>query len=133
MKELETSTVGYYAAPFSLQFLLIGAFIGGAIFTGLGYLLELVDRSFRSPEEIAHELAVPILAHIPMGSITAADRKDDKVDLSVVSVHRSKSSQSEAYRGVRTGLYFSNRNGDIKVIQVTSPVPGTVRVRRRQI
>ncbi len=124
MKELETSTVGYYAAPFSLQFLLIGAFIGGAIFTGLGYLLELVDRSFRSPEEIAHELAVPILAHIPMGSITAADRKDDKVDLSVVSVHRSKSSQSEAYRGVRTGLYFSNRNGDIKVIQVTSPVPG---------
>ncbi len=124
MKPLEISSVGAYDGPYSIQFLLLGAFVGGAIFTGLGYLLELVDRSFRSPEEIAHELAVPILAHVPMGTITAADRKDDKIDLSVVSVHRSKSSQSEAYRGVRTGLYFSNRNGDIKVVQVTSPVPG---------
>lgn len=124
MKRLEISSIGEYSGPFSLRYLLAGALLGGLLFSALGYLLESVDRSFRSPDEIAAELAVPILGHIPLGKISNNDRKDDKVDLSVVTLHRSKSQLSEAFRGVRTGLYFNNRAGDIKVIQLTSPVPG---------
>ncbi len=124
MNRLELSMIGEYAGPFSIRYVLVGALLGAVLFSGLAYLLEMVDRSFRSPDEIAAELAVPILAHVPLAQVTAADRKDDKIDLSIVSVHRSKSSQSEAYRGVRTGLYFNNRSGEHKVIQVTSPVPG---------
>ena len=124
MLQLDISSLGGLSGPFASRYMLVAAFLGGLLFSGLAYLLEIVDRSFRSPEEIANELAVPILAHVPLADISAADRKDDKVDLSVVAVHRSKSSQSEAYRGVRTGLYFNNRNGEHKVIQVTSPVPG---------
>ncbi len=116
--------VGTLSGPYQERFLLIGGLIGALICGGLGYVFELVDRSFRSPDEIASELGMPILAHVPQTQISPADRKDDQIDLSVVSVHRSKSSQSEAYRGVRTGIYFNNRSGDTKVIQVTSPVPG---------
>ena len=124
MKELDRTERGTLSGPSQMKYLAIGGLLGALVCAGLGYLLELVDRSFRSPDEIATELAIPILAHIPQTQISPADRKDDQIDLSVVSVHRSKSSQSEAYRGVRTGLYFNNRNGETKVIQVTSPVPG---------
>jgi capsular exopolysaccharide synthesis family protein len=46
------------------------------------------------------------------------------VDGSLCTIHHSRGRVSEAYRGIRTGLFFSNRTGDLKVIQVTSPVPG---------
>lgn len=124
MKPLDSPRRGTLVGPFRERYLMMGAFAGAALFMGLAYLLEAIDRSFRSPEDIAHELGVPILAHIPLGELKPSDRKDENVDLSLVTVHRGRSAQSEAYRGVRTGLYFNNRNGDCKVIQVTSPVPG---------
>jgi capsular exopolysaccharide synthesis family protein len=56
--------------------------------------------------------------------LTRKDRKDENLDLSLVAFHKPKSTASEAYRGVRTAIYFGNQAGTIKVIQVTSPVPG---------
>lgn len=124
MFALETPEIGLKAGPFWPKYVAVGGLLGAVLFFGFAYLLELADRSFRSPEEISVELAMPILGHVPLVEVKSSDRKDDKVDLSLVSVHRSKSSQSEAYRGVRTAIYFNNREGNIKTIQVTSPVPG---------
>ncbi len=124
MHSLELPDSGGLTGPFWPKYVLLGAFVGGALFFGISYLLELADRSFRSPEEITSELGLPIYGHVPIADVRVSDRKDEKVDLSIVSVHRSKSSQSEAFRGVRTAIYFNNRSGNIKVLQVTSPVPG---------
>jgi polysaccharide biosynthesis transport protein len=124
MKPLEISGVGYLAGPWAWQFLLVGGVLGSSLFYGLSYLLELADRSFRSPEDISTELGLPVLGHVPIMPISKRHVKDPKVDLSVVTVHRSKSTQSEAFRGIRTSIFFNNRSGNLKVIQVTSPVPG---------
>jgi len=42
----------------------------------------------------------------------------------MVTFHKPKSTAAEAFRGVRTAVYFGNHSGNLKVIQVTSPVPG---------
>ena len=52
------------------------------------------------------------------------DEEAARVDPIVCTLHRPKSRQAEAYRAVRTALYFSIRGGGHKVIQVTSPDPG---------
>ncbi len=124
MKRLEVQSTGAPAGPFLVKYLGISAFLGACLFSGLAYLLELADRSYRSPDEIARDLGVPILGHLQMTTLTRKDRKDDNLDLSLVAFHKAKSTASEAYRGVRTAIYFGNQAGNIKVIQVTSPVPG---------
>jgi len=124
IKRLEIPQIGFPAGPFMLKYLGLGAVIGSAVFLGLTYLLELADRSYRVPEEVANDLGVPILGHIQLSTLTRQDRRDEKVDLSMVTYHQPKSMGSEAFRGLRTAVYFGNQIGQMKVIQVTSPVPG---------
>lgn len=124
MKRLEVPQTGAPNGPFLLKYLLVSGLIGACAFTGLAYLLELADRSYRGPDEIARDLGVPILGHLQMTNLTRKDRKDENLDLSLVAFHKAKSTASEAFRGVRTAIYFGNQAGNIKVIQVTSPVPG---------
>jgi polysaccharide biosynthesis transport protein len=121
---LELPTLGTFDGPFWYQYIGIGGFLGLLVFSGLAYLLEMADRSYRNPGEIASDLGVPIIGHLPLATISRSERIDDKVDSSIVTLHKSKAPISEAFRGIRTGLFFSCQKGNVKVIQVTSPVPG---------
>ncbi|MCU0711473.1 MAG: polysaccharide biosynthesis tyrosine autokinase [Pirellula sp.] len=124
IRVLEQSSLGVFVGPQLIRYLGIGGFLGFAAFCGLAYLLELADRSYRGPDEIASDLGMPIIGHLPLTSLANNKRVDIKIDSSVVTVHKSKSSVSEAFRGIRTALFFNNQQGNLKVIQVTSPIPG---------
>ena len=124
IKVLEQSSLGIFVGPQLIRYLGIGGFLGFAAFCGLAYLLELADRSYRGPDEIAGDLGMPIVGHLPLASLSNSKRIDTKIDSSVVTVHKSKSAVSEAFRGIRTALFFNNQQGNMKVIQVTSPIPG---------
>ncbi len=95
---------------------------------GLAYLVDMADKSFRSPQEIRKLLGLPVIGHIPViqGSKTSERDPDGKPRLSPVlaSYHHPKSRSAEAYRAVRTALYFCTHGEGLKVIQVTSPTPG---------
>jgi len=121
---LELPTTGFLVGPYWYRFLGIGALLGIVAFSGLAYLLELADRSYRNPDEIALDLGMPIIGHLPLATLSRADRIDEKVDSSIVTLHKNRSSLSEAFRGIRTAVFFGCQQGNIKVIQVTSPVPG---------
>ena len=97
---------------------------GGALLCGaLGYLLSFADRRYKGPEDVIRELGRPIWGQIPLMDTRSIEKKDSKIDPAIVVHHRSKSTTSESFRGVRTSLYFGNRSGDLKVIQVTSASP----------
>ena len=121
---LETQTIGKFAGPYWTRFLGIGVILGFVAFSGLAYLLEMADRSYRNPDEIAGDLGMPIIGHLPLATLSRADRIDEKVDSSIVTLHKNRSSLAEAFRGIRTAVFFGCQQGNIKVIQVTSPVPG---------
>ncbi len=121
---LELPQIGTFNGPYWLKYLGGGAVLGFIAFAGLAYLLEMADRSYRNPEEIATDLGMPIIGHLPLATISRVDRIDDKVDSSVVTLHKARSPISEAFRGIRTGLFFGCQQAGVKVIQVTSPVPG---------
>lgn len=105
--------------------LLVGLFFGGAAGSGLAWLAEKTDRSFRDPSEVSRTLGMPILGHIPQLDLPDAP-PDDKaaLDASLVAHHSPKSQEAEAYRGLRTAIYSSIQRGGLQVIQVTSPSAG---------
>jgi len=97
---------------------------------GIAWLVDFADRRFRSPDEIRRQLGVPLVGHIPVLEIrrgepvrTNGRAVKTKLDGSLCTFHRPKGQQAEAYRAVRTSLYFSARSEGHKVIQVTSPNP----------
>lgn len=124
IRVLEQSGIGVFVGPNLLRYLGISGFLGFAAFCGLAYLLELADRSYRGPDEIAKDLGMPIIGHLPLSSLSGGKRVDANVDVSVVTVHKPNSAIAEAIRGTRTALFFNHQQTGIKVIQVTSPVPG---------
>jgi capsular exopolysaccharide synthesis family protein len=88
----------------------------------MAFLAETTDRGFRSPAEIRRRLGVPVLGHIPRLAETKA--VSPEIDPTLAAFHRPKSGEAEAYRGVRTQLYFSTRGQAHQVVQITSPNPG---------
>src|SRR5262249_21996312 len=78
------------------------------------YLLDLADKSFRTPEEIRRRLGLPIVGHIPYlpraaptVAVAAAGGGEVELDSALHTLHRPTSVEAEAYRSVRTTLYFS--------------------------
>jgi len=83
---IEVSNLGTFVGPRIELYLGIGGLLGCALFGGIAYLLELADRSYRSPDEIASDLGMPIIGHLPLSSMSRNKRIDDKVDNSIVTI-----------------------------------------------
>jgi polysaccharide biosynthesis transport protein len=119
---------GWKIGPKEFQIYGLGIMLGLLAGCGLSYLGYLMDQSFRSPEEIRRRLGLPLIGHIPSFSgrkeKKTVDRNALPLDRSLLTYFRSKSREAEAYRGVRTALFFSTRGEGHKVIQVTSPDMG---------
>ena len=107
----------------------LGALLGLMVGFGLGYLAELSDQSFRTPEEIRRQVGLAVIGHIPHFAPNDGDQQPvgpdgQPVDFGLCSIYNPKSRQSESYRGVRTAVLFNNRSTGRKVYQVTSPDMG---------
>jgi capsular exopolysaccharide synthesis family protein len=115
-------------APSLSQVLSIWVFLGLLGGVGLAYLAEVTDKSFRTPEEIRRRLGLPIVGHIPY-TARAATNGDGAaaaghLDASLLAYHQPSALEAEAYKSLRTSLYFSTRGERHKVIQITSPNMG---------
>jgi succinoglycan biosynthesis transport protein ExoP len=107
----------------------LALFLGLLLGCGLAYLVELTDKSFRSPEDVRRRLGLPIMGLIPWVKpqakmLVGAGEGQARLDAALCTCHRPASKEAEAYRGVRTALYFSTRGQGRKIIQVTSPNQG---------
>lgn len=117
---------GFKISPNPYQVFTAATLLGLLFGVGLAYLAEVSDKSFRNPTEIRKRLGLPVIGHIPF---LAADEKaqqlvasgSNTVDPLLITHYQSNSVGAEAYRGVRTALYFSTQGAGHQVIQVTSP------------
>ena len=92
--------------------LIMGLMSGG----GLALLRGCMDQRLRSAEEISAVLGLPVLGIVPSmsrrQSIVARGQK----------VHKdSESRAAEAYRTIRTAVFFGAPKGEAKTILITSP------------
>lgn len=110
--------------PSMLKIFAITTFIGMVVGTGLGYLVEIADKTFRTPSEIAQQLGMRVMGHVPILSTRKVDAKDSKLHESLIAYHLPKSQQAESFRAIRTNLFFNAQGKDSQIIQITSPTPG---------
>lgn len=95
--------------------LVLGLMLG----VGLALLLDWTDHRLRSAEEISAILGVPVLGIVPSMQGKETDvARGQKVHLD------SMSPAAEAYRTIRTAVYFGVPNGHAKTLLITSPAPG---------
>jgi polysaccharide biosynthesis transport protein len=95
--------------------LVLGMMLGlGAAFTR-----EWTDHRLRNAEEVTGALQLPILGVVPhmAGKISIVDRGQNVRLLPM-------SETAEAYRTIRTAVFFAAPGEDMKTILVTSPAPG---------
>lgn len=83
----------------------LGALGGMMLGLAFGVLAELLDRSFRGPEDIQRELDAPILSHVPsLYDQMARAPKSSKLDRSLVAYHRTNTFEAESFRRLRTSI-----------------------------
>ncbi len=117
---------GGKVAPKLTQTLFAGLALGLLSGLGLAYLAELSDKGFRNPEEIRRRLGLPVIGEIPSLKPDATAEQRKAVGMSVLdpqlcTFYFPRGIEAEAFRSLRTSLYFSTQGHGHQVIQVTSP------------
>lgn len=99
--------------------LAIGGILGVILGTGIVFLLDRLNNTFRGPGQLEDEIRLPVLASIPL--IPGSENRRRLI----IDYFREKpgSSLAEAIRGLRTSILFSNVDAPPKVVMMTSSVP----------
>jgi len=98
---------------------LLGAMVGAALAIGLALLIEYLDDTIHTPEEVTQVLSLPTLA-----TVTRFGRSRDSYSNRLITYHDPGAPVSEQYRTLRTNLlYSSNERGAKKIFIVSSPGP----------
>src|SRR5579864_9272874 len=116
--------------PRNIEF---GIILGLACGIGLSFVLESLDTSIRSIEEIKAISTLPALGTIPLQLANNAllrkrlkpisVQRDDSDLPALVTYARPRSEAAEAYRSLRTSILLSSFGAPPKVILVTSALP----------
>lgn len=126
--------VGRFGIRMWMNFV-IGGLVGFVFGFGLAVMLEIMDTSIRSIEDVTTYVGLEVIGTIPEMRFSHA-RKDrrhgatvsledkDQIDACIVTQHDPKSPISEAYRALRTNFQFATIKSKPKTIMVTSAVPG---------
>lgn len=105
--------------PTTRQNAAIGVIVGLMLGVGAAFLLEYLDRSLRSEDDLQMASGLPTLAIVPE---LKGWKKGDHPH--VISKEDPQSSSAEAYRGLRTSVQFLAIDRPIRAVQLTSPKPG---------
>ena len=93
--------------------------LGLVLGLGLAFTREWTDHRLRSADEVMDALQLPVLGVVPhmTGKVSLIERGQN-VRLQPMS------ETAEAYRTIRTAVFFAAPGEDMKTILVTSPAPG---------
>jgi non-specific protein-tyrosine kinase len=97
----------------------LGAWIGLVFSGGIAFLVEYLDRSFDTREDVSQVLPLPTLGTIPRDPAHASQQDNGLVALDVPT-----SPVSEAYRTLRTNIRFASIDRSLRALLVTSADPG---------
>lgn len=102
------------SAPNMLLNLALAAVLGMGFGILAAFVLEALDESLATPEDVESKLGVPVLGAIP---------RLDKGETPAAALRDVRSGFSEAYYSLRTALQFSTADGAPRTILVTSSRP----------
>ncbi len=128
----EATPLGYPVSTSRTRVLILGAILGSILGLGIAYLLDQIDKTIYTEDEIKNIYSFStVLASIPQ--LNSPERKlslpiavNDVVERHTTLVVRDEPRlpASEAYRMLLANIKFSNSDSKLRVITVTSAMPG---------
>lgn len=106
------------AFPKKWLFVVVGAMLGAALGVVAAYVIEFLDRGFRTAPQFEDVTGFPVVGQVPSLKTVSDRPPEDYV------VDKPLSAYSEALRTVRTAIHFSNVDNPPKTVMVTSSGPG---------
>jgi succinoglycan biosynthesis transport protein ExoP len=106
-------------SPNPLQTGLLTGVIGLVVASGVVFLIEYLDDTLKTPDEVKRTLGLPVIglvADMPIGGLIGNKSKSG-----VFVVNQPRSPISEAFRSLRTNLEFASVDSPDESILVTSP------------
>ncbi len=105
-------------SPRPMTNMMLGGIVGLLVTGVIAYLIEYLDDTLRTQDEVADVLQLPVLGYI--GEMSRSSMKNGKAGQPYV-VSQPRSPIAEAFRSLRTNLEFAELDKPLKTILVTSP------------
>ena len=106
--------------PKTVQNTLLAAVVGMMLGVGLVFLIEYLDDSIRSPEQITGLLGAPVIGVIARMNGGSHNENGNR---SLIAVKQPRSPVVEAFRALRTNIQFTSVDRPVRSLLVTSAVP----------
>jgi capsular exopolysaccharide synthesis family protein len=103
--------------PRTLQNTILAALVSAMIGFGVVYVIEYLDDTIKSPDDVTAVVGLPTLGAI--GQI-----EGDDTGSTLVTVSSPRAPISEAFRALRTNIQFARVDGQLHSLMVTSAGPG---------
>ena len=128
---IETAATPFKAVyPRKRENVIMGLLISLFISIGLAFILEYLDNSVKSEDELKNLLGIPLLGYIPQyngefqNNTTTRGKPNKARDFTLEILDNPRSHTSEEFRLLGANLRFVDIEKDIKTIVITSPFPG---------
>ncbi len=109
--------------PRKARLVLLSTVVGLLSGIGLAFFFEYMDDTVKTPEDMEARVGIPVLGFVPAMSSLDGEA-DDFAYKGMVCAVDPTCSATEAYRNIRTSLFFSAPAEQSKVLVVTSGGPG---------
>ena len=108
---------------------IFGGVFGLMLGFGMVLLIEFLDKTIKSVDDVKRCLKLPVLGTIPQIDFNNTydfqdSEKIKQIDQQLVTHDYSPTPVGEAYRSLRTNLLFSKENARVQTLVVTSNEPG---------
>jgi len=114
---------GYYM-PQRTLFIMVGLFGGLFLGTGVAYLLESQDDTLTDSFQVETVSNLPVLGMIPFHRMEARPREGSLAAESSSFLIAPESATAESFRSLRSGLTLSGVGRKLRVLSITSALPG---------
>ncbi len=104
-------------SPKPLQSALLAAAIGLFVTAGFAFLVEFLDDTLKTPDDIKDVLEIPVIGFI--GELKQNSKQNEE-SLGVFVAKNPRSPVAEAFRSLRTNLEYSSVDDPARIILVTS-------------
>ncbi len=109
-------TIPVQAGP--LRNIILGAVIGLLLTGTIAFVLEYMDDTLKTPQDISNVLGLPVVGYV------VNESGMDKTDGTPYVSANPRSPMAETFRTLRTNLEFASVDKSLKTILVTSPGAG---------
>jgi capsular exopolysaccharide synthesis family protein len=110
--------------PQPFLFITLGLFGGLILGFGMAYLLESQDDTLTDAFQVETASSLPVLGMIPFHRMEARPREGALATESSSFLVAPESSTAESFRSLRSGLVLSGVGRKLKVLSITSALPG---------